>query len=109
MNAYTVPGFAQRSKDDIIQAVIIATCADFEMPVERIYAQNRRRENVEPRQIVMYILSTSKVCSLKKTGRLFGRDHTTALYARKTTKGRMDVYPDVKNRVERIKEKARVK
>lgn len=62
---------------------IIAKVADFYgIDENSIYAKTRRREVVQPRQIIMYILREDFHLSYPAIGSVFGgRDHTTVIHA----------------------------
>lgn len=65
------------TKDQVIKAV-----ADFfQISVSDILGQSRRKEFVEPRQIVVYLLRDILDISYPHIGEIIGRDHTTAIHA----------------------------
>ena len=52
-------------------------------PIAMMHKNTRKREVVWPRQITMYFASELTKLTWDKIGAHFGKDHATALYARK--------------------------
>ena len=65
---------------------ITAVCQKYELEVEALAVKSRRVHLVLPRQIIMWGLLSGVVpnqLTMDAVGKLFGRDHSTALYSRK--------------------------
>jgi hypothetical protein len=57
----------------------------------KLVSKNRKRELVQPRQVLMYLMSAFTQLSLSEVGiRLGGRDHTTVIHSREKVKDLMD-------------------
>jgi chromosomal replication initiator protein len=61
--------------------IIKAVAEFFNIPIEDIMSHNRRKEIVEPRQIVMYLLRDILELSYPYIGKKMGKDHTTAIHS----------------------------
>jgi chromosomal replication initiator protein len=74
----TTKSVTRRIDDD----VILRAVADFfHVTVEDLVSHSRRKEVVEPRQIVMYLLRDISELSYPHIGDKMGRDHTTAIHS----------------------------
>lgn len=92
INPLAFLGFKKEAKDSIkrstvkdpneVEAIIKKVAQFFKVEIEDLKGLVRTRELVEPRQIIMFILTKHSKLSLKLIGELFNRDHTTALYGR---------------------------
>lgn len=71
------------SKRSITPRVIVHTVADFfDVKIEDIIGESRRKELVYPRQVTMYLMREDGKCSYPTIGNEIGkRDHTTAIHA----------------------------
>jgi chromosomal replication initiator protein len=69
--------------DSLSPAAIIAVVADFyDLTVEDLQCDSRRKEVSLPRQVAMYLIRQETEASLPQIGQqLGGRDHTTVLHA----------------------------
>ena len=83
---------------------IIETCAKFyNVKKEDIYSQKRNSEIVFARQVCIYVIrELFPTYSLPKLGSIFGRDHTTALYALKKIRNLMENDIGIKINIEGI-------
>lgn len=73
------------------KAVLTAVARAFKVPLHELRAPTRRRPRVaEARQAAMYLTHVIFSVSLSETGRVFGRDRTTAAYACRTVEDRRD-------------------
>jgi len=61
--------------------IIKAVAEFFNISTEDIMGQNRRKEVVEPRQIIMYLLRDILELSYPYIGSKMGKDHTTAIHS----------------------------
>ncbi len=81
-------------------------CEFFELKVEDIATQSRKREVVEARQITMYLSKNLTKDSLTSIGKKIGnRNHATVVHSCKKVKDLMDTDQHYKKNVEEIKEK----
>ncbi|MFA6071983.1 MAG: chromosomal replication initiator protein DnaA [Janthinobacterium sp.] len=90
-NIQITPALAEEIIGEIIQepmknispnAVIKSVADSFEISINDLISQSRKRELVGPRQIAMYLLRDILDLSYPNIGERMGkRDHTTALYA----------------------------
>lgn len=61
--------------------VIKAVAEFFNISIEDVMSHNRRKEVVEPRQIIMYLLRDILELSYPYIGKKMGKDHTTAIHS----------------------------
>ena len=79
------------SKEISIEYIQKLVCEYFEVPVELLKSQTRKREIVQARQISMYLAKSHTKSSLKSIGMHFGgRDHSTVIYACQTVEDLID-------------------
>jgi chromosomal replication initiator protein len=79
------------SKEISIEYIQKLVCEYFEVPVEMLKSQTRKREIVQARQISMYLAKNHTKSSLKSIGMYFGgRDHSTVIYACQTVEDLID-------------------
>lgn len=80
---------------------IIDSCAKFyNVKKEDIYSDKRNKDITFARQVCIYIIREITKMSLPKTGAIFGKDHTTALYAIKKLTAEMEKDISVKINIE---------
>jgi hypothetical protein len=72
------------------QAIARAVARHFDIGYSEIIGRPRTARVVRPRQIAIYICWRATGCSLPAIAKLFGRDHTTALYALRLIKAAID-------------------
>ena len=91
---------------DYIQKLV---CEYFEVPVEMVKSQTRKREIVQARQISMYLAKSHTKPSLKSIGAFFGgRDHSTVIYACQTVEDLIDTDKKFKAYVADIQKKLKM-
>ncbi len=85
---------------------VIKTIADYYNTEEKdIYAKNRKKELVKPRQVIMYVLREDFDISYPSIGeKLGGRDHTTVMHSYEKIKKDILVDSDLANEVKQIRE-----
>ncbi|MBE7176128.1 MAG: chromosomal replication initiator protein DnaA [Mucilaginibacter polytrichastri] len=84
-------------------------CEYFEVPVDMVKSQTRKREIVQARQISMYLSKAHTNNSLKSIGNFFGgRDHSTVIYACQTVEDLIDTDKKFKNYVNDIQKKLKM-
>ena len=84
-------------------------CEYFEVPIEMVKSQTRKREIVQARQISMYLAKAHTKSSLKSIGSFFGgRDHSTVIYACQTVEDLIDTDKKFKGYVADIQKKLKM-
>ncbi|MBX4205019.1 MAG: chromosomal replication initiator protein DnaA [Candidatus Doudnabacteria bacterium] len=86
---------------------IIEVVADFyNVSIEDLLKQSRKKEYVNPRQIAMYIIRRELETSLPSIGEFFGgRDHTTVIHAIDKIERHMKEKSNLKQEIELIKDR----
>lgn len=74
----SIKNFSEHVSDD---QIIKAVAEFFNVAPEELVRRNRKKEVVEPRQIVMYFMRDILEMSYPYIGEKMGRDHTTAIHA----------------------------
>jgi chromosomal replication initiator protein len=102
MNPYVYPGIGINFTENSIELIIVHVSSFYEVPIDRVFARTRKREVIEARYALIWILGKNMGMSLKKIGKMFNQDHTTILKAQRKVKNLMDVYPDYKEQIGRL-------
>lgn len=110
MNYMCVPGIKEEyraiSAPAITPEKIVETvCEHFKLTVKEVNSRKRFKELVYARHIIFYLLRKHTKMSLKSSGELFGRDHTTVIHSVETLNNLMYTEPDVRAEVDLIEEK----
>jgi chromosomal replication initiator protein len=102
--------FVKNSVKEIsIEYIQSLVCEYFEVPVDMVKSQTRKREIVQARQISMYLAKAHTKSSLKSIGNFFGgRDHSTVIYACQTVEDLIDTDKKFKNYVADIQKKLKM-
>lgn len=88
---------------DYIQKVV---CNFFDIPVQMLLSNTRKREIVQARQVAMYYSKTLTKSSLASIGaQIGGKDHATVLHACKTVNNLLDTDKQFKTQMEEIEKK----
>jgi chromosomal replication initiator protein len=104
----TLSNLSSRSSDKAINAKeLIKIVADFyNLKIESLSGNCRKKELVNPRQIAMYLLREELEISYPSIGQEFGgRDHTTAMHAYQKIKKVLENNNRVKQEIESLKQK----
>lgn len=81
MNPYIKPGI------DLIEKEIIQVVASFyKLPASCLLKVNRRRNIVEPRQIIIFLLVALCDSNYRRSASFFNKAHSTAVYSIKMVK-----------------------
>lgn len=98
-----VSGFQKKSTTP---KTIIETVSNFyEVSIKDIISQNRKKELVKPRQIIMYLMREEINTSYPTIGNeLGGRDHTTAMHAYNKIQKEVEKNDKLKQEIESIKQ-----
>ncbi|KKU48692.1 hypothetical protein A3H10_00900 [Candidatus Uhrbacteria bacterium RIFCSPLOWO2_12_FULL_46_10] len=103
--------FASREADQPRRQIspkhlIDMVCRYFEVPLEGIIGQSRKRELVIPRQIIMYLLREDGRISYPTIGQEIGRrDHTTAMHAHEKIRGAIETDERIRQDVLAIRQR----
>jgi len=102
--------FVKNSVKEIsIEYIQSLVCEYFEVPVDMVKSQTRKREIVQARQISMYLAKAHTKSSLKSIGNFFGgRDHSTVIYACQTVEDLIDTDKKFKSYVADIQKKLKM-
>src|SRR5690606_9100491 len=77
-------------QSDPIYEIIVSSVEQFTRTArEDFSADNRKGENVFPRQLVMYFLKNHTKSPLRVIGEIYNRDHTTVLHSDKKINDRL--------------------
>lgn len=97
------------SKEISMEYIQKLVCEYFEVPIEMVKSQTRKREIVQARQISMYLAKLHTKTSLKSIGAFFGgRDHSTVIYACQTVDDLIDTDKKFKGYVADIQKKLKM-
>ena len=80
--------------------------SQFELPWQMVISNSRKRHIVEARKVICYCMRTVfPELSLKEIGRMMGNiDHTSVLHHCRAVQGYMDVYPEWRNKMNKMVE-----
>ncbi|MCS7293120.1 MAG: chromosomal replication initiator protein DnaA [Gloeomargarita sp. SKYBB_i_bin120] len=88
------------------ELVVDIVAATFEVPVQELMCNTRRRQVSFPRQVAMYLVRQYTNLSLPQIGQLFGgKDHTTVLYACEKIAQKRDSDPKFAQLLAQIKDR----
>ena len=74
----------QEKKEHISPADILElSLIHFDIPKRLLISKLRRRELCEPRHMIMTVIHEKTRLSQAMIGKMFGRDHTSVIYAKK--------------------------
>ena len=97
------------SKEISMEYIQNLVCEYFEVPIDMVKSQTRKREIVQARQISMYLAKAHTKSSLKSIGSFFGgRDHSTVIYACQTVEDLIDTDKKFKGYVADIQKKLKM-
>jgi chromosomal replication initiator protein len=80
---------AERTPAITFEAITAAVCEHFALRPDDLQSRRRSRHIATPRQVAMYLCRRLMNASLPRIGSLFQRDHTTVMYALRTTERRI--------------------
>jgi chromosomal replication initiator protein len=92
------------TKVKIIQDIV---CDFFGLTMEDLKQRSKRDEIKHPRQVMCYFLITNTSMTLQAIGRIFDRDHTTVIYAKRKIEDLSLYDSSVKEEVEIIGKRVR--
>lgn len=95
--------YGDKNEKKVTPDYIIDVCAKFYgVRKEDLYSEKRTNEIAFARQVAIYIIREVTNYSLPKIGAIFGKDHTTALYAIKKITTAMEEDFSVKQNIENL-------
>lgn len=95
--------FGPKDKADITPELIVEHCAKvFNIPATELYSDNRKKEISNARKTTMFIIREILGMSFPKIGSLFGKDHSTAMYAIKSVESQISNDPVTKMNINEI-------
>jgi hypothetical protein len=83
--------FSNRKSTDLREQIIATCCAYYSVTIDQMRQKNRRQLIKDARHVTIYLLCEFTSLGVKEIGRMFGRDHSTAIYARNTITQRIQV------------------
>ena len=89
-------------ENPIFDLVIRLVCEKLKVNREDVLSRSRKADFVGARTIIFYILCKYGDSTLKEIGRMFGKDHSTIIYARDTCQDYMDINKKYKRKVDLI-------
>ncbi|MGH2833375.1 MAG: chromosomal replication initiator protein DnaA [Solirubrobacteraceae bacterium] len=93
----------QSSTTPSVQTIQAAVCSHFEISTQELLSSSRSARVTIPRQIAMYLARELTEQSFPSIGRSFGgRDHSTAMYAWRQAKKRLDCDESLRHTVENL-------
>jgi len=107
MSAYAIPGLKYQINNNPleVETILEAVAKYYKVTTDQILGKSRRQELVRARFMASYFLRELTTLSLKSVGAIMGgRDHTTILHAIEQISSLMDVYPEVVQESEQIRE-----
>ncbi|HTO06933.1 MAG TPA: chromosomal replication initiator protein DnaA [Myxococcota bacterium] len=97
LDAVDMPG-RPRSLDEIAAVVTRA----YGLDADALRSRSRKRVVVRPRQVAMYLARRYTAASLADIGRVFGRDHTSVMYAIDVVERRIVERPQLRYELEAL-------
>lgn len=95
--------FGPKDKADITPEYIVEQCSKaLGVPSAELYSDNRKKEISGARKITMFIIREILGLSFPKIGALFGKDHSTAMYAIKSVENQIADDPALKMDIREI-------
>lgn len=93
------------NKEITIENIQNLVAEHFNIPIEQIRSNSRKRDVVIARQLSMYFAKEFTQKSLKNIGESFGKDHSTVLYSHKQVRDLMDTDALFRDTVNQLKQK----
>lgn len=107
MNYMCVPGIKEQYRSQCApivtpEKIIEIVCDYFNLTHEALKGKCRSKELVHARHVIFYFIRRHTSMTLKSTGQLFNRDHTTVIHGLENLNDIMDTEPVVKSEVEHL-------
>ena len=68
-------------QEKMVERITEIICDYYKIRLSNLLGKSRKREYIKARFIAMYLIRKKAGYTLKRTGRYFNRDHTTAIHA----------------------------
>jgi len=81
---------ADAGEREVVNHIENGVCAYFGVTVDMIRARDNRRNIVEVRAILFYLIRLETTMTLTVIGDMYGRDHATILNSNKSVENRLD-------------------
>jgi hypothetical protein len=78
------------------------TCSVLGIPSQKLYMVTRKREIVNARQIIFFIVRPCYLLSLDSIGKHYGKDHATVIHGIRQVSGHIECDKEFRATVERI-------
>lgn len=108
MNSYIYPGLKRLDRYGIGEdgeMIIRYTCEYYGVPRKEVVDHCRKREFVEARRMIYFLMRTITQLSLSRIARYFHRDHTSVLRGIDSFNDLRSVYPELNRDMALIKER----
>lgn len=76
-----------------VEELFERVCRKFSVTEKELKSRTRKKAITEARHFMMYYLVVELGMGLTEAGRIFGRDHTSVMYARDRIAGYLKIYP----------------
>ncbi len=100
ISIYVIPGLEKRRPFDQVNVEnLVCKALDIDPAEMQLRKKCRKREWVEARDIVFYILVRSCKWKTARTGMVYGKDHATVLHALKTIDNLLETDKEFRKKV----------
>lgn len=100
INPYIIPGLEVHKPIEAVNVeFMVCQVLELEPILMQQVKKNRKREYVEARYIVFYILVKHFKWKLERTGKFYDKDHATVLYGIKTVNNLMQTNKEFRSKV----------
>lgn len=93
MSPYVIPGIRRQDIEMTTEQLMFRVCDLKRITIAEMKSENRKRKNVYARKLVMYFLR-KRGETLSSIGKLFGKDHTTAIHSINSIEDMLSVNDD---------------
>lgn len=87
--------------------IVAHVCRYFQIEADSLKAKSRKRSLLYPRQLAIYLIRKYTGEPLQRIGSLFGRDHSSVLYAARTFEKKLACSPQIRREAEFVEEQLR--
>jgi chromosomal replication initiation ATPase DnaA len=81
VSPYVFPGLRELTGTVVLHTYVRELCEELNVPLQGVLGRSRIREYAELRQVCMWVMRRYEKKTFYEIGRLFGRDHATAVHA----------------------------
>lgn len=104
LSPYIIPGLPATRKTATHDIIVDMVCDVYDIHLSALCTRSRKRDYVEVRQVIMYLLCSYTTMSLKKIAGIFGGyDHSTVIHSRKKINDLLCTDIELAHRIGRIK------